>query len=250
LLKTIPPVGLSNFMQERLQKILAKAGIASRRKAEELIRAGRVRVDGKVVTEMGIRVDPDAQEIECDGIPVAAQEKKIYILLHKPAGFLSTVHDPQGRPIATDLLQSIKERVYPVGRLDLDTEGALLLTNDGELSQKILHPSNEVNRTYVAKVKGKPSLKKLAALSTGIELEGRKTWPAEVEVLHSEARETTIRIVIHEGRKRQIRKMFEAVGHPVLKLKRIAYGQLELGDLASGKYRFLGPGDIKMIFRK
>jgi len=237
-------------MQERLQKILAKAGIASRRKAEELIRAGRVRVDGKVVTEMGIRVDPDAQEIECDGIPVAAQEKKIYILLHKPAGFLSTVHDPQGRPIATDLLQSIKERVYPVGRLDLDTEGALLLTNDGELSQKILHPSNEVNRTYVAKVKGKPSLKKLAALSRGIELEGRKTWPAEVEVLHSEVRETTIRIVIHEGRKRQIRKMFEAVGHPVLKLKRIAYGQLELGDLASGKYRFLGPGDIKMIFRK
>jgi 23S rRNA pseudouridine2605 synthase len=250
LLKTIPPVGLSNFMQERLQKILAKAGIASRRKAEELIRAGRVRVDGKVVTEMGIRVDPDAQEIECDGIPVAAQEKKIYILLHKPAGFLSTVHDPQGRPIVTDLLQSIKERVYPVGRLDLDTEGALLLTNDGELAQKILHPSNEVNRTYVAKVKGKPSLKKLAALSRGIELEGRKTWPAEVEVLHSEARETTIRIVIHEGRKRQIRKMFEAVGHPVLKLKRIAYGQLELGDLASGKYRFLGPGDIKMIFRK
>jgi 23S rRNA pseudouridine2605 synthase len=237
-------------MQERLQKILAKAGIASRRKAEELIRAGRVRVDGKVVTEMGIRVDPDAQEIECDGIPVAAQEKKIYILLHKPAGFLSTVHDPQGRPIVTDLLQSIKERVYPVGRLDLDTEGALLLTNDGELAQKILHPSNEVNRTYVAKVKGKPSLKKLAALSRGIELEGRKTWPAEVEVLHSEARETTIRIVIHEGRKRQIRKMFEAVGHPVLKLKRIAYGQLELGDLASGKYRFLGPGDIKMIFRK
>jgi 23S rRNA pseudouridine2605 synthase len=237
-------------MQERLQKILAKAGIASRRKAEELIREGRVRVDGKVVTDMGIRVDPDTQDIEYDGIPVAAPEKKIYILLHKPAGFLSTVHDPQGRPIVTDLLQNIKERVYPVGRLDLDTEGALLLTNDGELSQKILHPSNEVNRTYVAKVKGKPSLKKLAALSRGIELEGRKTWPAEIEVLHSKAQETTIRIVIHEGRKRQVRKMFEEVGHPVLSLKRTAYGQLELGDLASGKYRFLGPGDIKMIFRK
>jgi 23S rRNA pseudouridine2605 synthase len=237
-------------MQERLQKVLAKAGIASRRKAEELIREGRVRVDGTVITEMGILVDPDIQAVECDGIPVAAQEKKIYILLHKPAGFLSTVHDPQGRPIVTDLLQNIKERVYPVGRLDLDTEGALLLTNDGELSQKILHPSHEVNKTYIAKVRGKPNSKKLAALSRGIELEGRKTWPAEIEVLHVEPQATTIKIVIHEGRKRQVRKMFEAVGHPVLQLKRTAYGHLELGDLASGKYRFLTPEDIKMIFRK
>jgi 23S rRNA pseudouridine2605 synthase len=237
-------------MQERLQKILAKAGIASRRKAEELIREGKVRVDGKVVTEMGIQVDPGIQEIECDGIPVISQEKKIYILLYKPAGFLSTVNDPRGRPIVTDLLQNVKERVYPVGRLDRDTEGALLLTNDGEVAQKILHPSHEVNKTYVAKVKGKPSLKKLASLSRGIELEGRKTWPAEIKVLHAEPQETTIKIVIHEGRKRQVRKMFEAVGHPVLQLKRIAYGQLELGDLESGKYRFLGPGDIKMIFRK
>ncbi|MDH3995761.1 MAG: pseudouridine synthase, partial [Desulfobulbaceae bacterium] len=152
-------------MQQRLQKILAKAGIASRRKAEELIKEGKVRVDGKVVTEMGTKVDPDAQDIECDGIHVAAREKKIYILLHKPAGFLSTVHDPQGRPIVTDLLPQVKERVYPVGRLDLDTEGALLLSNDGELAQKILHPSHEVNKTYVAKVKGKPNTKKLAALS-------------------------------------------------------------------------------------
>jgi 23S rRNA pseudouridine2605 synthase len=241
---------IEDHMQERLQKVLAKAGIASRRKAEELIREGRVRVDGTVITEMGILVDPDIQAVECDGIPVAAQEKKIYILLHKPAGFLSTVHDPQGRPIVTDLLQNIKERVYPVGRLDLDTEGALLLTNDGELSQKILHPSHEVNKTYIAKVRGKPNSKKLAALSRGIELEGRKTWPAEIEVLHVEPQATTIKIVIHEGRKRQVRKMFEAVGHPVLQLKRTAYGHLELGDLASGKYRFLTPEDIKMIFRK
>jgi 23S rRNA pseudouridine2605 synthase len=237
-------------MQERLQKILAKAGIASRRKAEELIRAGKVRVAGKVVTEMGIQVDPETQDIECDGIPIACPEKKIYILLHKPAGFLSTVHDPQGRPIVTELLQNIKERVYPVGRLDLDTEGALLLTNDGELAQKILHPSHEVQKTYVAKVKGQPDRKKLAALSRGIELEGRKTWPACIEVLHREAQTTTLKIIIHEGRKRQVRKMFEAVGHPVLELKRTAYGQLKLGELAPGKYRFLSPGDIKMIFSK
>jgi len=237
-------------MQQRLQKILAKAGIASRRRAEELIKEGKVRVDGKVVTEMGTKVDPDAQDIECDGIHVAAREKKIYILLHKPPGFLSTVHDPQGRPIVTDLLPQVKERVYPVGRLDLDTEGALLLSNDGELAQKILHPSHEVNKTYVAKVKGKPNTKKLAALSRGITLEGRKTWPADIEVLQTEPQATTIKIIIHEGRKRQVRKMFDAVGHPVLQLKRTAYGQLELGDLRPGKYRFLSPEDIKMIFRK
>ena len=237
-------------MQQRLQKILAKAGIASRRKAEELIKEGKVRVDGKVVTEMGTKVDPDAQDIECDGIHVVTREKKIYILLHKPAGFLSTVHDPQGRPIVTDLLPQVKERVYPVGRLDLDTEGALLLSNDGELAQKILHPSHEVNKTYVAKVKGKPNTKKLAALSRGITLEGRKTWPADIEVLQTEPQATTIKIIIHEGRKRQVRKMFDAVGHPVLQLKRTAYGQLELGDLRPGKYRFLSPEDIKMIFRK
>ena len=237
-------------MQERLQKVLANAGIASRRKAEELIREGMVRVDGKIVTEMGLQVDPDTQAIECNGKPVSCPEKKKYILLNKPAGFLSTVDDPQGRPIVTDLLQNVKERVYPVGRLDLDTEGALLLTNDGELAQKILHPSHEVNKTYVAKVKGRPGKKKLGALSRGIDLEGRKTWPAEIEVLHSEPQTTTIKIIIHEGRKRQVRKMFEALGNPVLQLKRIAYGQLDLGELGPGKYRFLSTGDIKMIFRK
>ena len=237
-------------MQQRLQKVLARAGVASRRKAEELIREGKVRVDGRVVTEMGVKVDPDVQAIECDGMPVARQEKKVYILLHKPAGYLSTVSDPQGRPIVTGLLQNIKERVYPVGRLDLDTEGALILTNDGELAQKILHPSHEVKRTYVAKVKGHPAKKKLDDLSRGIVLEGRKTWPADLEVLHTESKAATIRIVIHEGRKRQVRKMFEAIGHPVLQLKRVAYGQLKLGGLAPGKYRFLGPDDIKLIFKK
>lgn len=237
-------------MQERLQKVLARAGIASRRKAEELIRDGKVRVDGRVVTEMGVRVDPEIQEIVCDGIPVSASEKKVYILLHKPGGVLSTVYDPQGRPIVTDLLPTIKERVFPVGRLDFDTEGALLLTNDGELAQKILHPSHEVNKTYEARVKGRPSGKKLASLARGIILEGRRTWPADIEVLKAEPRATEIKIVIHEGRKRQVRKMFEAIGHPVLRLKRTAYGQLELGDLAPGKFRVLALADIAKIFRK
>jgi 23S rRNA pseudouridine2605 synthase len=237
-------------MLERLQKVLAKAGFASRRRAEELIRQGKVRVDGKVVTEMGTKVDPKTQDIECEGVTLASQEEKVYILLHKPSGYLSTVDDPQGRPIVTDLLNNIKERVYPVGRLDLDTEGALLLTNDGELAQKILHPSHEVNKTYVATVKGLPGKNKLDALSKGIELEGRKTWPASIEVLKTKAQSATIQITIHEGKKRQVRKMFEAIGHPVLELKRTAYGKLELGELRPGKYRFLTPGDIKFIFNK
>ena len=237
-------------MLERLQKVLAKAGVASRRGAEELIRHGKVKVDGKVVTEMGTKVDPDTQKIECNGIHLASREKKVYILLHKPAGYLSTVNDPQGRPIVTDLLQNITERVYPVGRLDLDTEGALLLTNDGELAQKVLHPSNEVNKTYVAKVNGHPDKKKLTLLSKGIVLDGRKTWPAHIEVVKTEALSTTIRITIHEGRKRQVRKMFDAIGHSVLELKRTAYGQLKLGKIELGKYRFLTQEDIKFIFNK
>jgi len=237
-------------MEERLQKVLAKAGIASRRRAEELIRAGKVRVDGRVVTEMGTRVDPATQRIECNGSPVAAEEEKIYILLNKPVGYLSTVDDPQGRPIVTDLLAGVKERVYPVGRLDLDTEGALLLTNDGGLAQKILHPSHEVNKTYEVEVKGYPGRKELAALSRGIMLEGRKTWPAAIDLVKRGPQSTMLRITIHEGRKRQVRKMFEAVGHPVLRLKRIAYGRLSLGDLGEGKYRLLGPGDIEAIFLK
>jgi 23S rRNA pseudouridine2605 synthase len=237
-------------MRERLQKVLAKAGIASRRRAEELIREGRVRVDGKVVTEMGVQVDPDNQKIDCDGHPVSVQEKKVYILLNKPVGFLSTVHDPQKRPVVTDLLPNIKERIYPVGRLDLDTEGALILTNDGELAQKILHPSKEVTKTYIARVEGTPGPQKLAALSKGINLEGKKTWPAELMVLETGEQMTSIQIVIHEGRKRQVRKMFEAIGHPVLQLRRIAYGKLELGDLKPGIYRILTPADLKMIFRK
>ncbi|MCK5481720.1 MAG: rRNA pseudouridine synthase, partial [Gammaproteobacteria bacterium] len=185
-------------MQERLQKILAKAGIASRRKAEELIRQGKVTVDGRVVTEMGIQVDPEQQRIEFDGKPVTVEEKKVYVLLHKPAGYVSTVHDPQGRPIVTELIKGIQERIFPVGRLDLDTEGALLLTNDGELAQKILHPSHEVNKTYRATVKGKPSKKKVEMLSRGIDIDDRKTWPAQVKVLSAGVRETTLQITIHE----------------------------------------------------
>jgi len=235
-------------MEERLQKILARAGIASRRGAEELIRQGKVRVDGQVVVDMGVRVDPARHRIECDGQPVAMEEEKVYVLLNKPKGYLSTLSDPQGRPIVTSLLAGITARVFPVGRLDYDTEGALLLTNDGEFAQRILHPRFEINKTYVATVRGNPSAEKLAELEKGIMLEGRRTWPARINVLGRGKGETTVEITIHEGRKRQVRKMFAAIGHRVLGLKRVAYGRLMLGALPSGSYRFLDQKDLARIF--
>lgn len=236
-------------MEERLQKILARSGIASRRVAEQLIKDGKVSVDGKVVTEMGLRLDPDCHCIEFEGRPLTLEEQKIYILLNKPRGYVTTMRDPQGRPIVNSLLKgTVKERVFPVGRLDLDTEGALLLTNDGELAQRVQHPSHEVNKTYEARVAGLPSTRELARLEKGILLEGAMTWPAKIRMLAQSKKDTTIRIVIHEGKKRQVRKMFDAIGHRVLALKRIAYGRLGLGDLEVGKFRFLTPADIDLIF--
>lgn len=232
---------------ERLQKILAKAGIASRRRCEELILAGRVMVDGRVITELGFKVDPEKSIITFDGQPLA-REKIIYILLNKPAGYVTTLSDPQGRPIVTDLLPEIRQRVFPVGRLDFDTEGALILTNDGRLSQFIQHPSFEVNKTYVATVKGIPLADKISQLEHGVVIDGQKTWPARVRIIGQKKNESTLELIIHEGKKRQVRKMLAAVGHPVTVLRRTAYGNLQLGKLAPGEYRFLSEKDLKKIF--
>jgi 23S rRNA pseudouridine2605 synthase len=234
-------------MKERLQKILARAGIASRRAAEELIRQGKVTVDSVVVTEMGCRVDPALQSVSFEGRPIAAVEEKLYLLLNKPKGYVTTLDDPQGRPIVTSLLQGISVRVFPVGRLDVDTEGALILTNDGDFAQRILHPSFEIERTYLALVSGHPERKNIALLERGIELEGRTTWPARLRIRKKNATGTWVEITIHEGRKRQVRKMFQAVGHRVIELKRTAYGGLQLGDLARGAYRILTLDDLDSI---
>lgn len=234
--------------EERLQKILAKAGIASRRNAEELIRQGKVTVDGKVVTEMGCRVDPDRQVVAFEGRPLSREEEKIYLLLNKPRGYVTTLSDPQGRPIVSSLLTGITSRVFPVGRLDFDTEGALILTNDGDFAESILHPRFEIERTYQAKVRGLPTREKIRLLEEGLELEGRKTWPARVSIIFTEPATTTVEITIHEGRKRQVRMMFAAIGHRVLALKRIAYGGLRLGGLPTGKYRHLSRADLALIF--
>jgi len=231
---------------ERLQKVLAAAGVCSRRQAEKLITAGRVAVDGEVITALGSKVDPDHQRITVDGRPLASPEL-VYFLLNKPRGYVTTMKDPQGRPLVTALLKGVKERIFPVGRLDIDTEGALLLTNDGELAQKVLHPSNEINRTYVARVSGSPTPENLHSLHRGIVLEGRKTWPAQLKVLDATDSSTRIEITIHEGRKRQVRKMFAAIGHPVLELTRTAYGKLALGNLAIGNYRRLNAADLRKL---
>ncbi len=234
-------------MTERLQKILARTGIASRRKAEELIRAGRVAVDGRIVTELGLKVDPASAVITFDGAPVVFEEK-IYLLLNKPAGYVTTLSDTHGRPIVTDLLQGISQRVFPVGRLDYDTEGALILTNDGRLGQYIQHPRYEVNKTYEATVTGIPGTRKIRQLEKGIRLDNHLTWPAKVRILERKNTEATLELIIHEGKKRQVRKMLAAVGHPVKKLKRTAYGNLKIGPLQRGKYRFLSQKDLKKIF--
>jgi len=235
--------------EERLQKFLASAGLCSRRKAEELIQQGRITIDGTIVTELGMKIDPERHTVACDGVPVVRPEgRKVYILMNKPRGVVTTASDPQGRPTVLSLLTGIRERVFPVGRLDIDTEGALLLTNDGELANRIIHPRFEINKTYHVVVRGQVAPQAVRDLEQGILLEGKKTWPASIRILEKKETVTRLSIVIHEGRKRQVRKMFEAVGHPVLALKRVAYGNLRLGPLPSGSYRFLSPQDLDSLF--
>lgn len=234
-------------MEERLQKILARAGISSRRRAEEYIRQGRIAVNGSVVSELGAKADPANDRITFDGKPIVAEEK-IYLLLNKPTGYVTTMSDPQGRPKVTDLLTDIPQRVFPVGRLDYDTEGALLLTNDGELGNCIIHPSYEVNKTYVATVAGRPDDEQIRQLERGIILDGQKTWPARIRILAEKKNETTVELIIHEGKKRQVRRMLAAIGHRVKTLKRTAYGELKLGNLPSGSYRVLTLKELKKIF--
>jgi ribosomal large subunit pseudouridine synthase B (EC 5.4.99.-) len=230
----------------RLQKYLARCGIASRRHAEELIRQGRVKVNGVTVTEMGVTVSP-GDLVEFDGKPVVPEEKPVYILLNKPAGYVTTVSDPQGRKTVMDLLKGVKERVYPVGRLDYDTEGLLILTNDGDFAYKSTHPRHQVNKTYIAEVEGIPSNEALRKLRDGVMLDGRLTSPADVKILKQKKRSAVLKITIHEGRNRQVRRMCEAVGHPVLFLKRISIGGLRLGNLKPGEWRYLTASELKKI---
>ncbi|MHA0855496.1 pseudouridine synthase [Paenibacillus sp. CMAA1364] len=235
---------------ERLQKILAQAGIASRRKCEDLIVAGKVEVNGEVVTALGTKADPDQDIITVSGKPIR-NEKKVYIVMNKPKGVITSASDPEGRKIVSDYLRDVKERVYPVGRLDYDTEGLILLTNDGEFANLLTHPKHHVPKTYMATVKGVPHGSDLDKLKAGIMLEDGMTAPAEVEYkdIDTAKKEATISITIYEGRNRQVRRMFESIGHPVIKLKRIAFGELLLQNLKRGLFRHLTKKEIEDLIK-
>lgn len=232
---------------ERLQKVIAQAGVASRRNAERLISEGKVKVNGQVVTELGTKVSP-ADKIEVNGIPLVEEEKK-YFLFYKPRGVISAVKDDKNRKVVTDFFPHVQERVYPVGRLDYDTSGLLLLSNDGEFTQLLTHPRHEINKTYVAKVKGIPLRESLKKLERGIVLEDGKTAPAKVKLQSADKNKNSaiVEITIHEGKNRQVRRMFEAIGHPVLKLKREKLAFLDLHGLNAGGYRELTPHEVKRL---
>lgn len=235
-------------MEERLQKILAAAGVASRREAEKIITAGRVRVNGKVVTELGSKFDPDRARIAVDGKPIAA-ESKVYYMFYKPRGVVTTMSDPQNRRSVADFVGSLPERVFPVGRLDYNTEGLLILTNDGALAQALMHPSHEVNKTYLVKVPGIVPDEKFDMLRLGVKLEDGMTAPAVVNLRSYEHEHnfTVFDITIHEGRNRQIRRMCDAIGFPVRDLKRIKMGPLALSDLGRGKFRELTEKELAAL---
>ncbi|MBU9714292.1 pseudouridine synthase [Evansella tamaricis] len=232
---------------ERLQKVIAQSGLTSRRKAEELIIDGKVYVNGKKVTELGTKVDPNHDEVVVNGVPLD-KEEPVYFMLYKPTGVISSVSDEHGRKVVTDFLPT-ENRIYPIGRLDFDTSGLLLLTNDGEFANLLSHPKHKIYKTYIAKVEGMPLRESLKKLEKGIMLEDGKTAPAKVRLKRSDKQKETsiVEIAIHEGRNRQVRRMFEAIGHPVIKLKREEYGFLHLKGMNAGEFRELKPHEVKRL---
>ena len=231
----------------RLQKVLAQAGIASRRAAEEMIRQGRVMVNGRTVTEMGFCVDPGADEIQVDRKIISQAQRKVHILFYKPKHCVTTLKDPQGRRTVLDIIPDLGVRIFPVGRLDYDAEGLLLITNDGPLSHRLQHPRYGVPKTYEVKVQGSVDDAALNQLRSGVVLKEGKTAPAQVSILRVLSNATWLKIVLHQGWYRQIKRMGEEVGFPVLHIKRVAYGPLRLGTLTPGAYRPLDRGEVRKL---
>lgn len=226
-------------MDVRLQKLIASTGLSSRRKAELLIASGRVSVNGKVVTELGTKVDPGRDHVKVDGKHLTSAQPFVYLLLHKPKNVMSTLDDPGGRPTVKDFLRGVSVRVFPVGRLDFDSEGLMLLTNNGDLSQALLHPRYHVPKTYLIKVKGVLTDEEIKKLERGVKLEDGMTSPAYVKKVRKVEANSWLEITIREGRKHQVKRMLETVGHLVIKLMRIRMGPLSLGNLEPGEFRFL-----------
>jgi pseudouridine synthase len=237
-------------VSERLQKFLARAGVASRRAAETMIVEGRITVNGQVVTRLGTRVDPERDAIRVDGTRLRASGKSpVYVLLNKPRGYVTTLSDPEGRPTVLDLVRDVPVRVFPVGRLDFHTEGLLLLTNDGDLANTLMHPRHGVEKTYLAKVRGVPGPESIRRLERGVVLEGRPTQPAALAVVRSAPNASWVEVTVREGRKHQVRRMLEAVGHPVQRLRRIRYGGIRLARLPVGRWRMLTPAEVERLRR-
>lgn len=230
----------------RLQKYLASCGVASRRASEKIIAEGRVSVDGIVITEMGTKVE-EGQIVRVDGKPVTPEAKKYYVMYHKPAGEVTTVQDPEGRATVLDRFRDFPARLYPVGRLDYDSEGLLLLTNDGELTERMLHPSREVDKVYLARVSNVVTPEEARRLERGVMVDGRLTSHAKAKILSTQNLFTDMLITIHEGRNRQVRKMVEQIGHQVVMLRRIRFGPLKLGDLPRGMWRPLTDDELAQI---
>ena len=231
----------------RLQKYLALSGVASRRTAEKMISDGRVSVNGEVITEMGVQVDEKTDRVEVDGKAIAIQEEKHYIAYYKPLGEVTTVSDPEGRATVMDKFRDYPVRLYPVGRLDYDSEGLLLLTNDGDMMHHVLHPSHEVSKVYLTKVSNQVSDEEIVSLRRGVMIDGKMTSPASVRLIRRETFDTVLLISIHEGRNRQIRKMIAAIGHQVVSLKRVEFGPVSLDDLPCGRWRRLTETEIRRL---
>lgn len=234
-------------MLERLQKIISAAGITSRRASEALILNGQVAVNGIVVTELGSKADPSTDIITVDGKTLKINAQRLYILLNKPPGYITALKDGQGRPLVTDLLKDVPDRVYPVGRLDYNTEGLLLLTNDGEWANRLMHPRHEIEKEYHVRVRGKVIDQQLKRMAEGVELEDGMTAPAVVKLVKSGEQNDWISVAIHEGRNRQVRRMCEAVSLSVVRLKRIRYGSLDLGTIRAGHFRYLTETEVREL---
>jgi 23S rRNA pseudouridine2605 synthase len=239
----------SEPLLERLQKIIARAGVASRRAAEKMIRQGRVSVNGRTITELGTKADTRRDEIRVDGNLISQSQggEKIYILLNKPRGYLTTLDDPEGRPTVTDLIDDVTERIFPVGRLDYDSEGLLLMTNDGDFANRVQHPRFKVSKTYLAKIKGNIARKELDTLKQGTRLEDGDFRPLTVFVDKRNKKSCWLKLTIVEGRNRVIRRFFETLGYPVTRLIRIAIDDIEIGNLKQGKFRYLKAKEIRKL---
>lgn len=233
-------------MEERLQKYMARCGVASRRKCEEIITSGRVKVNDIVVNELGAKIDCKIHVVSVDDKIVKPEENKVYIMLNKPEGYVSTVKDEKDRNTILDLVK-VEERVYPIGRLDYDTSGLILLTNDGEVYNKIIHPRVAIDKVYIARVKGIPDNEKIHRFEKGINIGDYVTAPGNCEIIKRYDNSCELKIIIHEGKNRQVRRMCDAIGHPVIALKRVSIGSIKLGSLPKGKWRFLSEKELEFL---